>query len=119
MKEIIKDMGLDDKTFPAKYVLSIISRQKDKFISATDMMEQVEATNDLRMLHVARAYVKYQNRLKDNNALDFDDIIFKTVELLQDNEDVRAFYQWKFRYVLVDEYQDTNHLQYLLTSLPP
>ena len=117
MKEIIKDMGLDDKTFPAKYVLSIISRQKDKFISATEMMEQVEATNDLRMLHVARAYVKYQGRLKDNNALDFDDIIFKTVELLQNNEDVRTFYQRKFRYVLVDEYQDTNHLQYLLTSL--
>ena len=117
MKEIIKDMGLDDKTFPAKYVLSIISRQKDKFISAEEMMEQVEAANDLRLLHVARAYVKYQNRLKENNALDFDDIIFKTVVLLQEHEDVRTFYQRKFRYVLVDEYQDTNHLQYLLTSL--
>ena len=117
MKEIIKDMGLDDKTFPAKYVLSIISRQKDKFISANEMMEQVEAANDLRLLHVARAYVKYQNKLKDNNALDFDDIIFKTVVLLQENEDVRTYYQRKFRYVLVDEYQDTNHLQYLLTSL--
>ena len=80
-------------------------------------MEQVEAANDLRLLHVARAYVKYQNKLKENNALDFDDIIFKTVVLLQENEDVRTYYQRKFRYVLVDEYQDTNHLQYLLTSL--
>lgn len=117
MKQIIQDMGLDDKTFPAKYVLSIISRQKDKYISAEEMLEHVEATNDLRLLHVARAYIKYQNRLKENNALDFDDIIFKTVELLQNFEEVKTYYQRKFRYVLVDEYQDTNHLQYLLTSI--
>ncbi len=117
MKDIIKDMGLDDKTFPAKYVLSIISRYKDKMISASRFMEQVEADNDIRMLHVARAYQRYQTRLKENNALDFDDIIFQTVLLLQENEDVRTYYQRKFRYVLVDEYQDTNHAQYLLTSL--
>ena len=117
MKQIIQDMGLDDKTFPAKYVLSIISRQKDKFISADEMMEHVESTNDFRMLHIARAYQKYQAKLKENNALDFDDIIFHTVVLLQNFEDVRTYYQRKFRYVLVDEYQDTNHLQYLLTSL--
>ena len=117
MKEIIKEMGLDDKTFPARYVMTIISRQKDKMISAREMMEDIEAANDLRMLHIARAYQKYEARLKENNALDFDDIIFKTVELLQQNEDIRAFYQRKFRYILVDEYQDTNHMQYLLTSL--
>ena len=117
MKQIIQDMGLDDKTFPAKYVLSVISRQKDKFISADEMMEQVLSSNDLRMLHIAKAYQRYQTKLKENNALDFDDIIFKTVVLLQNYEDVRTFYQRKFRYVLVDEYQDTNHLQYLLTSL--
>ena len=117
MKQIIQDMGLDDKTFPAKYVLSVISRQKDKFISADEMMAQINTTKDLRMLHIAKAYRRYQTKLKENNALDFDDIIFKTVVLLQNYEDVRAFYQRKFRYVLVDEYQDTNHLQYLLTSL--
>ena len=117
MKDIIKDMGLDDKTFPAKYVLSIISRYKDKMVSASELLDQVEADNDIRMLHVARAYQKYQTRLKENNALDFDDIIFQTVVLLQEHEDVRTFYQRKFRYVLVDEYQDTNHMQYLLTSL--
>lgn len=117
MKETIKSMGLDDKTFPAKYVLNIISRQKDKMISAAQMLEDVEATNDLRMLHVARAYMRYQQTLKENNALDFDDIIFMTVKLLQEYEDVRTYYQRKFRYVLVDEYQDTNHMQYLLTSL--
>ena len=117
MKEIIRNMGLDDKTFPAKYVLGIVSRQKDRMISADRMMEDVEAANDLRLLHVARAYQRYQAKLKENNALDFDDIIFMTVRLLQENDDVRMFYQRKFRYVLVDEYQDTNHMQYLLTSL--
>lgn len=117
MKEIIRNMGLDDKTFPAKYVLSIISRQKDKMISADQMMEDVETSNDMRLYHVARAYQKYQVKLKENNALDFDDIIFMTVRLLQQNDDVRAYYQRKFRYILVDEYQDTNHMQYLLTSL--
>ena len=117
MKDIIKEMGLDDKTFPAKYVLTIIGREKDKMVTPQMLLERVEATNDIRMLHVARAYQKYQNRLRENNALDFDDIIFQTVKLLQEHEDVRLFYQRKFRYVLVDEYQDTNHAQYLLTSL--
>ena len=117
MKEIIKDMGLDDKTFPAKYVLSVISREKDKQTTPRMLLDRVEMTNDLRMLHIARAYERYQTQLQENNALDFDDIIFLTVKLLQENEEVRTYYQRKFRYVLVDEYQDTNHLQYLLTSL--
>ena len=117
MKDILKDMGLDDKTFPAKYVLGAISREKDNMVSAQQMMERAEDTGDLRALHIARAYMKYQIQLKDNNALDFDDIIYVTVRLLQENEDVRIYYQRKFRYVLVDEYQDTNHMQYVLTSL--
>ena len=117
MKEIIKDMGLDDKTFPAKYVLNIISREKDKMISAEEFSQRVEYGQDVRIWHIAKAYKKYQDKLKENNALDFDDIIFLTVKLLQENEDVRTYYQRKFRYVLVDEYQDTNHMQYLLTSL--
>ena len=117
MKEIIKEMGLDDKTFPAKYVLTIISREKDRMVSPQDMMDRMDETNDYRLRHVADAYRKYQNKLKENNALDFDDIILNTVRLLQNFEDVRMYYQRKFRYVLVDEYQDTNHLQYLLTSL--
>ena len=117
MKDIIKELGLDDKTFPAKYVLSIISREKDKMVSADEMLERAESGTDYKDLHVARAYKRYQTRLKENNALDFDDIILQTVLLLQNNEDVRTYYQRKFRYVLVDEYQDTNHLQYLLTSL--
>ena len=117
MKEIIKDMELDDKTFPAKYVLGAISREKDKMVSPGEMLDRAERTGDIRAQHIARAYGKYQTRLKDNNALDFDDIIYITVQLLQQNEDILQYYQRKFRYVLVDEYQDTNHMQYLLTSL--
>ena len=117
MKDIIKDLGLDDKTFPAKYVLGAISKEKDKMVSPQQMLDRAERSGDLRALHIARAYAKYQTQLKDNNALDFDDIIYVTVRLLQENEDVLRYYQRKFRYVLVDEYQDTNHMQYLLTSL--
>ena len=117
MKDIIKDMGLDDKTFPAKVVLNAISKEKDHMTTPEDLLERAEQTNDLRILHIARAYQKYQHRLKENNALDFDDILCVTVKLLQQHEDVRQYYQNKFRYVLVDEYQDTNHVQYLLTSL--
>ena len=117
MKEIIKDMGLDDKTFPAKFVLSIIGKEKDAMTTPERMLARAEMAGQYQAIQVARAYQKYQNRLRENNAVDFDDIILLTVRLLQENEDIRAFYQRKFRYVLVDEYQDTNHLQYMLTSL--
>ena len=117
MKDIIKDMGLDDKTFPAKYVLGAISREKDAMTSPSQMLRRAELAGDVMATHVAKAYARYQKQLKENNALDFDDIIFLTVKLLQEHEDLRIYYQRKFRYVLVDEYQDTNHSQYLLTSL--
>ena len=117
MKDVIKEMGLDDKTFPAKYVLSAIGREKDKMIAPAQMLERAEQDGDLRALHIARAYETYQTRLKENNALDFDDIIYVTVKLLREHEDVKEYYQRKFRYVMVDEYQDTNHMQYLLTAL--
>ncbi len=117
MKDIIRDMGLDDKTFPPKYVLSIISREKDKMTTPEKMLQRAELTGDFRAMHTAKAYKAYQTRLQENNAVDFDDIILHTVRLLQENEDIRTFYQRKFRYCLVDEYQDTNHLQYLLTGL--
>ncbi len=117
IKDIIKEMGLDDKTFPPKYILNIISKQKDKMVSPRQLLDWATDQNDLKMLPIAKAYQKYQTRLKENNAVDFDDIILLTVKLLQNHEDVRTYYQRRFKYVLVDEYQDTNHLQYLLTSL--
>ena len=117
IKTIVKDMGIDEKVLPAKYVLNIISREMDKMVSADDFMERVEAGNDMRLWHIAKVFQKYQQKLKENNAVDFDDIIFLTVKLLQENDDIRDYYQRRFRYILVDEYQDTNHMQYLLTSL--
>ena len=117
MKDILKEMGLDDKTFPPRYVLGAISKEKDKMVSPELMLERAEANGDIRAIHIAKAYAKYQLQLRENNALDFDDIIYVTVQLLQEHEDIRKYYQKKFRYVLVDEYQDTNHMQYLLTSL--
>ncbi len=117
MKRILKDMGLDEKALPPKYVLNIIGREKDKMVSADEYFERAEGMQDARVWHIAKLYKTYQQRLKENNAVDFDDIIFLTVRLLQECEDIRSYYQKKFRYVLVDEYQDTSHMQYLLTAL--
>ena len=117
MRDILKDMGLDEKTFPAKMVLSVISRQKDRMISPEECAETAREQSDVRMTQIAKCYRRYQSQLAENNALDFDDIIYMTVKLLQDHEEVRQYYQRRFRYILVDEYQDTNNMQYLLTSL--
>ena len=117
MKGVLKELDMDEKTFPPKYVLGAISRQKDKMVSAPQMLQDAESSGDIRAKYIAKAYEKYQTHLKENNALDFDDIIFVTVQLLLQNEEILRYYQRKFRYVLVDEYQDTNHMQYLLTSL--
>ena len=117
MKEILRDMNLDDKTYPPRYVLSIIGRQKDRLVSPEQMEEDSRSASDYRIVQIAKAYAVYQKRLKDNNALDFDDILYVTVRLLQQDREVREYYQRKFHYVLVDEYQDTNHVQYLLTEL--
>ena len=84
---------------------------------ADEYLAQCKASGDFRLTKIANIYMEYQRRLWEANALDFDDIILHTVRLLQQFEDVREFYQKKFRYVLIDEYQDTNHLQYLLASL--
>ncbi|MBE6974957.1 MAG: ATP-dependent DNA helicase PcrA [Ruminococcaceae bacterium] len=117
MREICKDMNLDDKVFPYRSILNVISKEKDKMVSPEQLLDFAYDRNDIRMVTMAKAYRRYQEKLKENNAVDFDDIILLTVKLLQQHEDLRTFYQRKFRYVLVDEYQDTNHLQYLLTSL--
>ena len=117
MKDVIKDMNLDEKTFSPKLFLSLISRAKDQMQTPEEFECVAANSGDFRMEKAAAAYGEYQKRLKDANALDFDDIILLTVRLLQENEDVRTYYQRKFKYVLIDEYQDTNHLQYLLASL--
>ena len=117
MKEVIRDMGLDDKSFPAKSVLSAISSAKDQMIDPKEYLQNAKADADYRAQRVGQAYAEYQKRLKAANAVDFDDIILLTVQLLQQYEEVRDYYQRKFHYVLIDEYQDTNNLQYLLSTL--
>ncbi len=116
VKKILKDLDLDEKLFAPRYVLSVISKAKDGMVSPADFAAQAKKSFDVRRERIAEIYAEYARRLRDADAMDFDDLILNTVLLLQENEDVRAFYQRKFRYVLVDEYQDTNRLQYLLAS---
>ncbi len=117
MKDLIKTAGLDDKTFPAKSVLTIISKAKDQGIEPKEFGVQAIASGDFRLKMISRLYMDYQKKLYSNNAVDFDDIILLTVRILEQFEDAREYYQRKFRYVLIDEYQDTNLLQYRLAAL--
>ena len=116
IKDCLKDLNLDDKQFPPRTVLGYISRAKDAMKLAEEYLAECEKSGDYRLAKIAKIYVEYQRRLWEASALDFDDIILHTVRLLQQFEEVRSFYQRKFRYVLIDEYQDTNNLQYLLAS---
>ena len=119
IKDILKEQNLDDKKkgLSPRSVLGRISEAKDAGKLADEFAAEYRKSGDLYMQKIANVYTEYQRRLWDSGALDFDDIILHTVRLLQEHEDVRSYYQSKFRYVLVDEYQDTNHLQYLLTAL--
>ena len=117
LKHIIKEMDLDDKMFPAKSVLGEISRSKDARISAGEYLASARKSGDVRRIRIGEIYSEYMRRMFSANAMDFDDLIFFTVKLLEEQEDVRGYWQRRFRYVLIDEYQDTNHLQYLLASL--
>ena len=117
MKDCIKELRFDDKQFPARSVLATISRAKDKLQLAADFARECGASGDFRLQRIAQLYTEYEKRLWEAGALDFDDIILHTVRLLQAHDDVLEYYQKKFRYVLIDEYQDTNNLQYLLSSL--
>ena len=117
IKDIVKEQNLDEKSFQPKSVLTVISHAKDQYQSPEDFAKAHSSENDWKMSRIAKVYAAYEKKLRAANALDFDDIIYHTVTLLQQEPEVLAYYQNKFRYVLVDEYQDTNHLQYLLTSL--
>jgi len=115
VKECLKELNLSDKIFPPKAVLSTIGRAKDELLTP-DEYAKIQAT-DFRLTQIAKIYTLYQKKLKTYGALDFDDIIMQTVKLFEKETDVLAYYQNKFKYVLVDEYQDTNHAQYRLVSL--
>ena len=114
MKEVYKSMNIDDKFLPLKSAIGAIGRLKDKMISPQDAMS---APADTRAGLVAKVYGAYQKRLLQAGAFDFDDLIYATVKLLRDFEDVREYYQNRFRYILVDEYQDTSVAQFQLVYL--
>ncbi len=112
---VMKDLRIDDKALPVKSVMSEISRAKEKLL--TPDMYELGCAGDYRTRKIANIYRGYQDKLRACNALDYDDIIMQTIFLLRENEDVREYYSKKFRYVCVDEYQDTNLAQFELTRI--
>ena len=115
MKEVLKEMKIDTKQFPERSVMSEISSAKNEYKSPLDYRN--EYGSNFRNQRIADIYEHYQKRLKENNALDFDDLLVKMVDLFQANPDVLEHYQDRFQYIMVDEYQDTNTVQFLLVSL--
>ncbi len=115
IKDCIKELNLNDKNFPVREVLSHIGKAKDVLIEPQRYAGMYGS--DFRLGKIARIYELYQKKLKNNNALDFDDIIMMTIKLFMDYPEVLEIYRRKFKYILVDEYQDTNKAQYTLISL--
>ena len=115
VKNCLKDLNIDDKLFNDRAVLSEISNAKNEMLEPDQYT--LRANGDFRKEKIATVYELYQKRLKENNAIDFDDIINYTIKILQENEDIREYYTSKFKYVLVDEYQDTNKSQFTLVTI--
>lgn len=115
MKDVCRRLQMDPKLYKERAVLGAISHAKDEYISPNEY--RLQAQGDYRREKIAEAYVEYQKQLQQNNALDFDDLIVKTVELFQSCPDVLEYYQERFRYIMVDEYQDTNTVQFKLISI--
>ncbi len=115
VSNILKELNIDEKLLPAKTVLNLINKAKDKLLTPDEFKDQ--ASKDFRLGQVAKVYEAYQKRMLEANAVDFDDIIVKTVELLSIDREAREYCQKRFRYVCVDEYQDTNHAQFVLATL--
>ncbi|MBC3516436.1 UvrD-helicase domain-containing protein [Neobittarella massiliensis] len=115
LKTVLRELQIDDKMFPPKSVLSAIGRLKDSMVDPEENAARDHA--DFKERTIAKIYQRYQKALKAANAVDFDDIIYHTVRILQADEQVRSYYQDRYRYVLVDEYQDTNRVQFELVRL--
>lgn len=115
VKHCLKDMNIDSKMFTEKSIINEISNAKNDMIEPEDYCKKHEG--DYRKDTIGKVYIEYQKRLKENNAIDFDDIINFTIKIMQENPDVIEYYSEKFRYILVDEYQDTNKSQFTLVSL--
>ena len=110
---MLKSLNIDNKKFPEKTCLNIISNAKNEFIDAEEFAANSSYSDNV----YARVYIEYEKRMKNNNALDFDDILVKTVELFIQDKDTLDYYRRRFRYILVDEYQDTNVVQFKLLKL--
>lgn len=115
MKSILKELDISEKNITPKSILNEISRAKDSLISPAEYALTVG--DDFRLKIISRAYTTYQKRLEDADAMDFDDLINKVVELFKKCQDVLEYYQNRFRYLMVDEYQDTNHAQYTFVRM--
>ncbi len=115
MKDCLRALKIDEKSLPVRSVLNEISHAKDNLIGPKEYSD--DAGPDSRLILIAQAYSLYQQRLKEADAMDFDDLIFHTVRLFQAAPDVLDYYRDRFRYILVDEYQDTNHAQYVFVRL--
>ena len=115
VKDCLKELNLSDKVFEPKVIISTISGAKDKLYDPKQF--KAMHMNDNRMSKIADVYALYQDRLKRNSALDFDDLIFKTVELLKSDKEVLDYYRNRFKYIMVDEYQDTSKAQYELIKI--
>ncbi|WP_027626740.1 DNA helicase PcrA [Clostridium lundense] len=115
VKTCIKELNINDKDFDERYMLNKIGEAKDNLVSPEEFKKKHE--NNFKLNKVADLYLLYQKKLKSSNALDFDDLIYKTVELFKKNPEILEFYQRKFKYIMVDEYQDTNRSQYELVRL--
>jgi DNA helicase-2/ATP-dependent DNA helicase PcrA len=115
IKSCLSDLNVSEQQFPPKAILSSISKAKDNMLFPEDI--EASVGGDFRKSIISKVYTEYQKRLKNSNALDFDDIIMLTVQLFIDFPDVLEYYQNRYRYILVDEYQDTNHAQFKLVSL--
>ena len=115
VKEIMKQLQIDEKQMPVRSVLSEISKAKDKMLTPQQMKKDAEY--DSRKVFVAKIYEIYQSRLKTADAMDFDDLLCKAVELFEQEPEILGFYQNQFKYIMVDEYQDTNKVQYRFVSM--
>ena len=115
MKAVYKELSIDDKFFPIKSAINQMSRWKDQLVSPQEALKT--PARDTKGALAAKIYAAYEKKLKDAGAFDFDDLIYQTVQLLADHQEVREFYQNKYRYLLVDEYQDTSVAQFRLVSL--
>ena len=116
IKTILKDLDYDDKQFVPKSLLNEFSKSKTEYISAEEYCDFAEKTGDLRKIKYGRIFKEYSRRLFSANAMDFDDLLYFTVKLFDKFEDCRLYWQKRFRYVLIDEYQDTNTLQFMFAD---